>query len=646
MKHHFQVILIFFLFVCSGNAQIIQNVYFAQTHVVEPTYQVPATGERFKLISNRKTLIKAHIVAQGGVNAPLVEAVLMLNGNTMNIPLNGPSILPVYFNDTIGQVVHSFEDSFTGVIPKEWMLPNLEVRIQAGTESVVFNDLEIGAPNKMLMTNFEVNGFVNQQSDFPSGWEDEFEEKFPTSELVVQNVPVFLEEISAPPTSGRIAARITSAEDYNTITGFPNFSSASGPQNLVATQWKAALRDAAGKFYGKMKYFHVAWNFENRANKGVGGGYSSVSRRGPNSLGILLHEMGHALSLPHWGNHSTYPYKGDMHGILAPNIYNDTHSGPTWSFDFNTNQFIAPTQSNVTPLTYKNDPMQGGGNRFKAPGFLANHFSDYSVNRMRNMLENHLVIYNEDINAYAKWNNSTLGYTDIQNNASLVNYPIQRNVEVISVMAAASSNTPQANLVYKPIGPYFSGVIKLYDPFVLEDRIDAQNFFCPSGGCDATLKIVQGGVAKYVMLPISLDQSLAQTDVNSFSTRAVNLLASDGEISLIELLDTPNVEDVGLSQAPLVLDTWINQSLSLSNFDVSKSLKIFRENSNKLKVVGLSQFKGNTSLTILSLTGQVLFKTEFKSQNSKQILIPAISEGVYIVNIINKDYNVTKKVIL
>ena len=37
--------------------------------------------------------------------------------------------------------------------------------------------------------------------------------------------------------------------------------------------------------------------------------------------------------------------------------------------------------------TYKVDPMQGGGTGWQEPAYLMNHFSDYSVNQMRNYLQ-------------------------------------------------------------------------------------------------------------------------------------------------------------------------------------------------------------------------------------------------------------------
>ncbi|TXD61679.1 T9SS type A sorting domain-containing protein [Polaribacter sp. IC066] len=540
----------------------IKGVYFAQTHVVAPDYKIPGVNESLKLISNREALVKVNIISASGEVSPVVKANLDLNGTLLSVILTGPANLPTSFNDQIGQVVHSFDDSFTGVIPKEWLQPNLKVSIETPTETKNYNDLLISAPNKMLMTNFEVNVFTEQNSEYPSGWEEEFAEKLPASELNVQNVRVLFKETSVLPTGGRIAARITNAADYQTLTGFSGFGGNGGPQNLIATEWKAALRNAAGKFYGNMKYTHVSWKFENRANKGVGGGYSSVGRRGPNSLGILLHEMGHALSLPHWDG-PAYPYKGDMNGIVASTVAGGIHSGPIWMYDVRSKKFIPPFQDGVTPLTYKNDPMSGGGNNRKEPGFLTNHFSDYSVNQMRNMLERHLVVYNEALGKYAKWNTTDMEYTRVQTNTNSLNYPIQRDVDVISIMAAVSSKTPQANIVYEPVGPYKSGLIRVFDPREATDRTDAvSNSFCPSNGCDTTLKIVQGSTTKYIMLSMGLDATLEATDAASFITRAVNLPASDGQIVSVELLSTPNVEVDGLSSSPTVIESWSNPSLS------------------------------------------------------------------------------------
>ena len=74
-----------------------------------------------------------------------------------------------------------------------------------------------------------------------------------------------------------------------------------------------------------------------------------------------------------------------------------------------------------------------------------------------------------------------------------MDYPIERDVDVITVMAATSAVHPQATLIYPPIGPYSSGIIETFDPSIEEDRIKAKQIFCEEGGCDLSLRITQGG---------------------------------------------------------------------------------------------------------------------------------------------------------
>jgi hypothetical protein len=641
----FSIVLIAISFLTSAQGTI-EGVYFAQTHVVASDYMVPGVDENFKLISNRASLIKVNLVSSAGEASPEVIAKLNLNGSLLDITLTGPANLPTSFNDQIGQVVHSFDDSFTGVIPKEWVQPNLKVSIETPSEIKAYSSLAIGAPNKMRMTNFEVNVFTEQNSEYPSGWEAEFAEKFPASELLVQNVRVLFKETAIPPAGGRIAARIGNAADYETLTGFTGFGGNGGPQNSTATQWKAALRNAAGSRYGNMRYTHVAWKFENRANKGVGGGYSSVSRRGPRSLGILLHEMGHALSLPHWDG-PAYPYKGDMHGIAAASVAGGIHNGPIWAYDTRSNTFVPPTQAGVSPLTYKNDPMSGGGDKLKEPGFLSNHFSDYSVHRMRKMLEGHLVVYNDALGAYAKWDTATKDYTRVQANTNNLNYPIERDVDVISVLAAASSKTAQANIVYEPVGPYKSGLIRTFDPTDATDRSNAVALnFCSANGCDTTLKIQQGSQTKYIMLSMGLDTTLEATDAASFITRAVNLPASDGEIVKAELLATPNAEVNGLPASPTVLDVWLNpNSLSIEDNNISEVLNVYQINNNTLKITGFQNIE-KVTLKILSITGKEVFAKNLSIQIINEMVIPNISKGLYFVQILSEKNNYTQKIII
>ena len=132
-----------------------------------------------------------------------------------------------------------------------------------------------------------------------------------------------------------------------------------------------------------------------------------------------------------------------------------------------------------------------------------------------------------------------------------------------------SGAKPSLNMVYPPIGPYTAGLIRLFDPTVAADRTAAQSIYAPTNGCDYCVRVVQGGVTKTYMLPASALTSPALTDLASLETEAINLPASDGAVTRIELLSTPNVEDVGLPANPTVFYTWGPLMPAVATFDVT-----------------------------------------------------------------------------
>jgi hypothetical protein len=250
-----------------------------------------------------------------------------------------------------------------------------------------------------------------------------------------------------------------------------------------------------------------------------------------------------------------------MYGIPAPNGNdpNMVHVGPTWGFYLPKRYFIPCTvQLNAVGGelgAYKKDPMQGGGQGDQEQGYLLRHFSDYSVNKMRDYLEGHVLIWNEALGSYASWDAATFDYTKTVSNDG-VSYPVRRDVEVVSVMAAISGANTAVNLVYPPIGPYVAGMIDVFNPSVAADRTRAAQVFCPSGGCDVSLRIVQGGVQKVVMLAAAWNPAVDPLATESLTTRAVNLPARDGDVTRAELLLTPDAQTQGLPPNPTVLASW------------------------------------------------------------------------------------------
>ena len=523
------------------------EVFFAQTHVLRPS------DSYFGLVSDKPALLKVHLTAEHEQPFPAVTATLTLNGNQETITLQKPVLANTTLNFTPGNDAHTFEDSYTTTIAKEWVQPGLMVRIDSEDKSMEFNDLEIGAPNRVVMSMFDVHCF----EDIPGAsegdaWKEELEAKWPTAGIDLKREKIVFPELTIPPRAGFKAIRLLELNDYWDSTGVK----IDGEQ-LAAVQWKDALRDAAG-IQGRRELFFVNYYGIPRARGGQAGigGFGAVAKG--TELGARSHELGHALNLRHGASDPDYPYKGAMYGVQPPSVYKKVHVGPTWAYDYKQERFISPIISKTSTYKgkigqYKIEPMQGGGIGTQDEGFIFNHFSDYSVDRMRKFMQHYIIVWNGS--SYATWDVSTGTYSnEIANNG--VNLPIERDIEVISVMAGVSSVTPQATIVYPPIGAYTSGYIRLFDLNVAADRADAQQLYCPDGGCDVSLRVEQGGNTKVYMLPLDLDTTLSPTDYQSFKTRAINLKAIDGSVSKVELLLTPDSEINGMPSNPSILYTW------------------------------------------------------------------------------------------
>lgn len=536
----------------------IDAVYFGQTHMLQ------ANAPYFGLVGERNTLIKVHVTDPATPAAPPVSATLSLSGQTLVLSLTGPAKLPASIPDGPGVVQHTNANSFIATIPAAWVKKGLQVTVNAGTVNTAITDMKVSAPSKVVMTMTDVHYFAKTTGDYVSGTFAEIESKWPVTDLEVRRLNnVVFRELVIPPRAdvSAQAVRVRSKAEYYAQTGL----SFDGEQ-AAALDWNGALKRAAGTA-GRWSLYYL--NVYNAVAGGQAGGFAGVGNG--TSEGILHHELGHALSLPHWGDSAAYPYKGDMHGIRAPSNYNGTHVGPAWGFHPVNGAYIPPTvQSNnvgAKPAgTFKVDPMQGGGEGWQEPAYILNHFSDYSVNQMRSYLNSHIVVWNTALSSWAQWNQTAGAYTTrVSNNG--VQFPTTRDTQVITILASMSGAKPAVNMVYPPIGPYTAGMIRLFDPQVAADRTAAQSIFSPSNGSDYCVRVIQGGVTKTYMLAASSLTSPALTDASSLETEAINLPAADGAVTRIELLSTPNAEDVGMPANPTVFYTWAPLMPATGTFD-------------------------------------------------------------------------------
>ena len=517
----------------------VDAVFFAQTHVMQPDQPY------FRLTGNRAALLKAQVISPSGAVAPELIATIVSGGETNTLRLNGPATLPKSLPSEPGKVQHRHEDSFTAMIPAKWVRQGMFVEVRAGT-SVWRRTINVGAPTVVHMKMFDAHYFSRGTNDYPPNFLKELESKWPVAELEIERIRgVNFPELVIPERGGLLAARVESPEDYTKKTG----AKFDGEQ-AAALQWVGALSRAGGNRDVAMCYINIL----GVAAGGQAGGFNGV---GTITLGIMNHELGHALGLPHIGGQKDYPYRGEMFGIKPPKVFNEVHVGPTWAFDLPSQTFIPPTVQRGSARwpagLYKADPMQGGGNGDQEEPFKLRHFSDYNVHRMQSFLERRVAVQRDG--NYFKWDDATAGYNQ-KVESDGVNYPIAQDVQVISVMAAMTLSDADVNMVYPPIGPYRGNVIRTFDPRSAADRDAAQKGFSPKSGCDFSLKITQGGKQRYYLLAASASEENDARKLRRLTTAAVNLRADDGKVTAVELLHTPKADQNGLPEQPKVLARW------------------------------------------------------------------------------------------
>lgn len=527
----------------------IAQVFFAQHHVMSPTNSL------FKLVGNLETLVKVHVDGPKGSPAPDVRARLALDSRTMELPLKGPALLPGPVTNPPALMEHRYEDSYTAIIPREWIAPGLGVAVELGAgkdgpiDRVVYDKVPVGAPTRLVMTMFDIHYFGgDKDGDYPEGWFEGLAARLPVAGLELQRVRnIRFETLVQLPRAGCPAIRCSSSEEYRQKAGIGYDG-----EQAMALLWNRALKDAAGVHGTRIVYYISIYGVP---AGGEAGGFSGVGNG--RRHGILLHELGHALGgLPDMLGKGVrnYPYVGPLSGIPAPEDQSDfPHVGPTWGFDPVTREFLP----SVWAGRYRRDPMRGGGqNEAQSPGGMYRFFSDYNVDRIRVRLEDWHVRPDERTGVYMGWDPATGTYSRQAGRLGDPGLPVEANLKVVSILASASLVTPEANIVYPPIGPYTASRIASFDAASTQALAKARAAGYHEENSHVCLRVMQGGKWTTLLAKDGLDPKAEPAQPKSFACFAVNLPARDGEVSLVELLHTPGVLDKGVAPDCKVLARW------------------------------------------------------------------------------------------
>ena len=139
-----------------------------------------------------------------------------------------------------------------------------------------------------------------------------------------------------------------------------------------------------------------------------------------------------------------------------------------------------------------------------------------------------------------------------------------------------------------------------------------------------------------------------------FSANAINLpegikvFLEDKELNLFTKLNESSTYEIILNKDENDIGRfYIHTSDSALNIDnnlIVKNVSVYVKDKNTLTVSGLNE--EDAKLKLYSLLGKELFTTSFKSEKTKNISLPILAKGVYLVEVIAKEGRLNKKVIL
>ncbi len=478
----------------------IDQVFFAQTHrhAIDHPF--------FFTIGHRPLLLQLAVLGTG--QSPDVTVEGILDGNSLGtLCLAGPEEL----STSIDLDMADFENYFSVTLPKDWVKNGLELHLKAGNdENIIDSDaLNIGPYTELNLVMVQQD--VLDYNTAPHNWPifDDFLEELASSiPASVIRFGIFPEILTFPElVASNNTESLVRLKGQNDMPDNGIFSD--GSINSVAILFLENLHQATAD-YNSTVYFG---NTLNLAPGGWGGGKSFVSF---DFTDIFIHELGHALSLPHWGESAyninnpneyefLYPYGGE----------NDDGGGrgTSWNFIQDTYEFVSPEcqdASNDNIGLERSDCMQRNypciENRIEDTGPW-DGFGDFSALAMHRYLvgasvESGQVLDRGEMKDFQFNMQGGFPIVSLENGKRIYTRdPLQPadipfdqqfimpgeeqiNQDVYLIYGTAHESQEQANIVYKPIA-YNGTLPPIIDPTnpetfeALKDPIYVPHFYEP-----------------------------------------------------------------------------------------------------------------------------------------------------------------------
>lgn len=334
---------------CSGTGNetaSVDDVVFAQTHPMAPEWPF------FFLVADRPALVEVTVTGEGP--APEVSITGFIDGEPVEtLCMAGPPELP----EAVDDAERGTADRFSVTLPTAWLQPGLSVEVQAGDASVAYDAAALGlmhAPELNLMlvmmdvVNYNRGDFdLSLYEPLPTFLEDlagamplattrlgRHAVRMPLPKIVVGSSEV---DDDQPPIV--LTKRLCGDGEDSAVDDCDATSPVGAwDVNAAALRYIDALQHANGHWGSHFYYGHTGALFPG----GWGGGKTFVSA---DYTWVTIHEMGHAASLPHWGDvflpeeqdDAWYEYPWGGAG------FDGGGRGPTWTYVQHRDLFVSPT---------------------------------------------------------------------------------------------------------------------------------------------------------------------------------------------------------------------------------------------------------------------------------------------------------------
>ena len=555
---------------CTGvvnSSAEVAGLFFAQTHRLEVGHPF------FFLVGQRPALFQVAIRGEG--MSPDVAVEGKINGESLGTKcLKGPEMLP----GSIDLKKPDFENYFSVTLPGAWIKKGLELTLSVGDQTQVIDgtSLNVGIYTELnlVMYNMDVLDYNTDppHSTIIDHFLEEIASAFPASVVRFGVFPATLKFPEIIANNGtEYLARLSSQSDKE-----KSGISSDGYINSIATLFIGNMHRSTGDYLSTV-YFG---NTLNLAPGGWGGGKSFVSF---DYRDVFVHELGHALSLPHWGQNYDLQNPGSYDYVYPYGGENNDGGGrgENWNFIQHLYEFIDPIcqyDERGTVGVETSDAMQRNNfcleKRSYGPGPW-DGFGDFSVYAMHRYLTGDLEVYDgqvpyRDGSRYFHFNrqqgfpvisleDNSVKYTrDPSQPQGAYNIPLEESMDILTpekieqdvylIYGSAHESQGLANIVYEPVK--FKGnlppVIDPTDPQAFEKIKDPKYRRVFESPKDITLKITyaDGSVLhalnqfhSYARAPYTWGYHIWRNDICNFAL----VVPGEKEILKVELFKRPLV---------------------------------------------------------------------------------------------------------